>query len=141
MGDGQHLMKRLALIVSAVLLGTAALAQDVRITTFKNDSQFTLNGRTFTITRNQDAAATLNGDFARTSRACPPHCIQPMTLEDGVTVGIGLRMPRAASTTCWRQATRQKISFIIGAACRHGCMWALLFTSQPTQANAQRHIT
>jgi len=73
------------LLCAMCLVASSAAAQDVRITTFKNDSQFTLNGRTFTITRNQDAAATLNGDFARTSRACPPHCIQPMTLEDGVT--------------------------------------------------------
>jgi len=71
MGNLQDRLKQLALITSIALLGTATMAQDVRITTFKGDSEFTLNGRTFTITRNQDTTAMLTGDFALTSRACP----------------------------------------------------------------------
>lgn len=78
----------LACIVSAVAAGTAAQAQDVRITTFKSDSTFVLNGQTFTIARNQDTTAILQGDFARTSRECPPDCIQPMSAAAGVaTIG------------------------------------------------------
>ncbi len=38
-----------------------------------------------TITRNQDTGAVLEGDWALTSRECPPFCIQPMVPEDGVT--------------------------------------------------------
>lgn len=75
---------KLACVVSAVAAGTAAQAQDVRITTFKSDSTFVLNGQSFTIARNQDTAATLQGDFARTSRECPPDCIQPMSVVPGV---------------------------------------------------------
>jgi rhodanese-related sulfurtransferase len=37
------------------------------------------------IKRNQDNAAVITGDFAKTSRACPPFCIQPMTPAEGVT--------------------------------------------------------
>lgn len=66
------------------LLATTAAAQDVRITTFKDDSTFTLNGRSFTVTRDQNTAAVLQGDFTRTSRACPPNCIQPMIAATGV---------------------------------------------------------
>ncbi|MCF2871725.1 rhodanese-like domain-containing protein [Octadecabacter sp. G9-8] len=78
------LFQRMAGLMCALLLATSAAAQDVRITTFKDDSTFTLNGRTFTVTRDQNTAATLQGDFARTSRACPPNCIQPMIAATGV---------------------------------------------------------
>ncbi|WP_370313659.1 rhodanese-like domain-containing protein [Sagittula sp.] len=37
------------------------------------------------IMREQDNEAVLTGDFAKTSRACPPFCIQPMTPAPGVT--------------------------------------------------------
>ena len=37
------------------------------------------------IMREQDNEAVLTGDFAKTSRACPPFCIQPMPPEEGVT--------------------------------------------------------
>ena len=41
-----------------------------------------------TIQRIQDRAHELTGPFARTSRKCPPFCIQPMTPAEGVaTVG------------------------------------------------------
>lgn len=77
-------IKQLALAAALVVTAPAVLAQDVRITTFKDESTFTLNGRSYAITRNQDTAATLQGEFARTSRACPPDCLQPMSLADGV---------------------------------------------------------
>lgn len=80
-----HHIFRLAMPVCAMLLGTAAAAQDVRITTFKEDSTFTLNGRAFTVTRNQDTSNLLTGEFALTSRACPPNCLQPMIAADGVS--------------------------------------------------------
>ncbi|SLN30170.1 rhodanese-like domain-containing protein [Pseudooctadecabacter jejudonensis] len=72
--------------ITAVLLAwsTAAVAQDVRITTFKGSSTFTLNGETFTVIRNPDTSAVITGDFARTSRACPPDCLQPMVAATGV---------------------------------------------------------
>jgi len=71
-------------VFSSLMAGTGATAQEVRITTFKSDATFTLNGQTFTITRNQDTGATMQGEFARTSRACPPDCLQPMHAADGV---------------------------------------------------------
>lgn len=45
-------------------------------------------GRVVTIMRNQDENNTVNPDYAKTSRKCPPFCIQPMELAPGVeTVG------------------------------------------------------
>ncbi|WP_223475793.1 rhodanese-like domain-containing protein [Oricola indica] len=37
------------------------------------------------ISRIQDQDHEITGDFAKTSRACPPFCIQPMTPAEGVT--------------------------------------------------------
>ena len=40
------------------------------------------------IMRNQDNTATVNPAFAKTSRPCPPFCIQPMQLRPGIeTIG------------------------------------------------------
>ena len=41
-------------------------------------------GRPVTITRAQDPAATIRAEYAPVARACPPYCIQPMRLADGV---------------------------------------------------------
>ncbi|MDH5573146.1 MAG: rhodanese-like domain-containing protein [Gammaproteobacteria bacterium] len=42
------------------------------------------NGKPVTIMRNQDTNNTVNPAFAKTSRNCPPFCIQPSTLAPGV---------------------------------------------------------
>jgi len=67
-----------------VLAGSLS-AQSVYLTEIKAKSTFSVNGQTFTIERNQDETATLTGDFAKTSRACPAFCIQPMEAAPGVT--------------------------------------------------------
>ena len=46
------------------------------------------NGKKVTIMRNQDQKNIVNTAFAKTSRKCPPFCIQPMQLAPGVeTIG------------------------------------------------------
>lgn len=46
------------------------------------------NGKPTEIKRNQDNKNTVNPAFAKTSRACPPFCIQPMSLGKGIqTIG------------------------------------------------------
>ncbi len=48
----------------------------------------TINGEIVEFKRNQDNDATVNPAFAKTSRPCPPFCIQPSTLALGVeTIG------------------------------------------------------
>ena len=42
------------------------------------------NGAATDITRTQDNANTVNPAFGKTSRPCPPFCIQPATLAPGV---------------------------------------------------------
>jgi len=44
----------------------------------------THKGKDFWIMRNQDTEAVINPQFAKTSRSCPPFCIQPISLAPGV---------------------------------------------------------
>ena len=69
----------------AAILAQPLYAQSVNITADKATSTFTGGGeRNFEITRTQDVNATLQGDFAKTSRPCPEFCIQPMVVAPGV---------------------------------------------------------
>ncbi|MCK5810319.1 MAG: rhodanese-like domain-containing protein [Cocleimonas sp.] len=47
-----------------------------------------IDGKDIEVKRHQDNDNTINPAFAKTSRACPPFCIQPMSLGNGVeTIG------------------------------------------------------
>ena len=56
----------------------------VMITPTMADARVTLNGNEITIMRVQDQENSINPDFARTSRKCPPFCIRPITTANGV---------------------------------------------------------
>ena len=77
--------------LSFVFISIATLpvaAQDVRITQDMLTRSITLNGTEIVIDRIQDSEHQLSGEFARTSRACPPFCITPMSAAPGVsTIG------------------------------------------------------
>lgn len=60
-------------------------AENVRITKeIMSVTTNTADGKV-EIKRNQDNDATINPSFAKTSRKCPPFCIQPMQVAPGVT--------------------------------------------------------
>ncbi|MBU0688656.1 MAG: rhodanese-like domain-containing protein [Gammaproteobacteria bacterium] len=42
------------------------------------------HGTAITIRREQDPSATIRAEYAPVARACPPYCIQPMRLAEGV---------------------------------------------------------
>lgn len=67
-----------------VLQGTA-FALDVNITQDLSYVALDNNGKTVRIQRIQDQSNQLTGGFAKTSRKCPPFCIQPMIVAPGVT--------------------------------------------------------
>lgn len=73
-----------ALCLGAMGFAAPALAQNVRLTEALEEVRLTLNGSEVVIARNQDESAMLGGDFAKTSRACPPFCIQPAAPVTGV---------------------------------------------------------
>ena len=77
-----------AVFAGLSLLATPLLAQEVNITPDMASASFTINGNDVVIARNQDADARLDSEFSKTSRACPPFCIHPMSAGEGVeTVG------------------------------------------------------
>ncbi|MGG7643604.1 rhodanese-like domain-containing protein [Rhodovulum sp. YNF3179] len=81
---------RLILAMTAILglgAGAAAAQDDVEVKIAKDRPTVTVDtgGGEVTIQRIQDTDHEITGEFARTSRPCPPFCIQPMTPAEGVT--------------------------------------------------------
>ena len=92
-----------ALLMFSLALPTLAFAEDdeiideatpsegellVPISRKLDKLEFTYRGENFTIERNQDLQNRITGDFSKTSRQCPPFCIQPMSAGAGVdTIG------------------------------------------------------
>ncbi len=80
------LLALLTLIVTLPLHAAGDIG--VGITADMPRVEFKINGKTHVIERNQNTRAIIDPRFARTSRPCPPFCIQPMTLAPGVeTIG------------------------------------------------------
>jgi rhodanese-related sulfurtransferase len=86
-------MKLRTVLVASTLftllsLPTVASALDVNITADTPSVDVMHGGQKATIMRNQDPKNTINPDFAKTSRKCPPFCVQPGELATGVdTIG------------------------------------------------------
>jgi len=75
-------------LITALISPGISLAMDVNITADLPSVQVLHNGQKVTIMRNQNQDNRINPAFARTSRKCPPFCIQPIELAPGVrTVG------------------------------------------------------
>ena len=82
-----RLTKRLAIAAIAVSVfatHSASAEMDVGITPTMKKFDGTISGQRVTIMRNQDQKNVVNPAFAKTSRKCPPFCIQPLALPDGV---------------------------------------------------------
>lgn len=62
----------------------AAVALEVNISADLASVDVMHEGRKVTIMRNQDQDREINPEYAKTSRKCPPFCIQPMELAPGV---------------------------------------------------------
>jgi len=82
-------MRALFVLALGLVLGSvSAMAAEVRITKeIASITVATADGNVV-IKRNPDGKNTINPAFAKTSRKCPPFCIQPHTVAPGVqTVG------------------------------------------------------
>jgi rhodanese-related sulfurtransferase len=78
-------------MTAILVVSTNVIAVDgllVRITRDLPSLDVMHNGKMVTIMRNQDKESTINPLYAKTSRECPPFCIQPISLAPGVeTIG------------------------------------------------------
>jgi rhodanese-related sulfurtransferase len=76
---------RLAGITLVMLFTVNAYALDVNIAPDLPQVKTMHKGKVVTIQRIQDQSHVLSGAYVKTSRKCPPFCIQPMKVADGVT--------------------------------------------------------
>lgn len=86
----KYLISALALAITAATATAQAAepAPKVKISPDIAAVEVLHDGKKTSIARNQDEKNTVKADFAKTSRACPPFCIQPGTLAPGVnTIG------------------------------------------------------
>lgn len=83
---------RILLLSGLALVSTAVLADKVGITDQLHTIEVMHKGEKVTIQRNQDTSHTINPAYARTSRPCPPFCIQPQQLAEGVETIAELEM-------------------------------------------------
>ena len=79
-------MPRLLILPSllSLVLALQGQAAEVGITSEIGSVEVLHEGKKYIIQRNQDPANTINPVYARTSRPCPPFCIQPASLAEGV---------------------------------------------------------
>ena len=76
---------KLALLATVLIWSTGAVAgKPVGITPEMMEAGVMHGGKTVNIMRDQNNDATVIPAFAKTSRPCPPFCIQPIVLAPGV---------------------------------------------------------
>ncbi len=83
-------MNRFRLIKVLLFAGLAAAfsvasALDVKLTPTRDYVEVIHQGKLIKIQRIQDQDHILTGGYAKTSRKCPPFCIEPMQVAEGVT--------------------------------------------------------
>ncbi|MFX0541272.1 rhodanese-like domain-containing protein [Roseovarius sp. S4756] len=75
-----------ALIIAGVSVTQVSAEElDVKINGDLSSVTVETSGGPVEIIRNQDTDATIDPSYAKTSRKCPPFCIQPMQIAPGVT--------------------------------------------------------
>jgi len=89
-----HRLLPLLFATSALLQPLSAVAAEkkVNITRDLASVEVMHQGKLVTVQRNQDRTNTIHPKFQRTSRRCPPFCIQPMQVAEGVETIGELRM-------------------------------------------------
>jgi rhodanese-related sulfurtransferase len=91
----KHIYKTFSICTTALLLSfanTSVMALDVKITQ-DLDTVPVHHGNDFiNIQRIQDQSNVLTGGFTKTSRKCPPFCIQPLVVAQGVTTVAELEL-------------------------------------------------
>jgi len=74
-------------LVAQFLFSTVCYGLDVRVTRGVETLEVEHDGEMVTIMRDQNQQAVIDPDYAKTSRACPPFCPQPMAIEGIKTIG------------------------------------------------------
>ena len=98
--------KSLASIVlaTAVAVSFSAYAKDVTVKITKDKTYSTVHagGELIKISRIQDTSHVIDGSFAKTSRPCPPFCINPISLDERVQTMAELEVIKFMETVMYR---------------------------------------
>jgi rhodanese-related sulfurtransferase len=75
-----------SVVIAGLAMSGAASAEKLKVGITPKEGSFTVkhNGKNMKIMRDQNQKNTVIPAFAKTSRKCPPFCIQPSTLAPGV---------------------------------------------------------
>jgi rhodanese-related sulfurtransferase len=76
--------RHLGTLCAVFAFACPSLAQEARIAEDLPVAEVEVGGLALRIERAQDPAAMLTGEFARTARACPPFCVQPIRIDPAV---------------------------------------------------------
>lgn len=86
--NSKYLFIKLLTLFWNVLLPLLAVAENVAISSEINSVTVVHHGEQIIIQRNQNTDNTIHPRYAKTSRQCPPFCIQPFKIAEGVeTIG------------------------------------------------------
>lgn len=90
-GITMHIISKKSWLLGSVLglcIAGPLQAMEVNITSTISYVETVHNGKNIKIQRNQDQESHLDGAYTKTSRKCPPFCVQPMKVDRRVeTVG------------------------------------------------------
>ena len=92
----------LAAAVAAISFNVQAKDVTVKITKDKGYSTVHADGELIKISRIQDTSHLIGGSFAKTSRPCPPFCINPLSIDDRVQTVAELEVIKFMETTMYR---------------------------------------
>lgn len=92
------------LLVAAATVSFNTQAKDVtvKITKDKTYSTVHVDDELVKISRIQDTSHVIDGSFAKTSRPCPPFCINPISLDERVTTVAELEVIKFMETNMYR---------------------------------------
>ncbi|MBE9564790.1 MAG: rhodanese-like domain-containing protein [Proteobacteria bacterium] len=93
------------ILVASATLAFNAQAKDVTVKITKDKSYSTVHdsGELIKISRIQDTSHVIDGSFAKTSRPCPPFCINPLSIDDRVKTVAELEVIKFMETVMYRE--------------------------------------
>jgi len=94
--------KILLTVILSVSFAAQAKEVKVKITKDKSYAMVHSGDSRVKITRIQDTGHVIDGSFAKTSRPCPPFCINPISLDDRVETYAELEVIRFMETSVYR---------------------------------------
>jgi len=92
------------ILTAAIAVSFNAQAKDVTVKITKDKSYSTVHDGTelIKISRIQDTSHMIDGSFSKTSRPCPPFCINPISLDKRVTTVAELEVIKFMETSMYR---------------------------------------